>query len=108
MILTHLDCSTAHLTRETMEALSYLGVAGDCATGDCSDERIKQAGWPAMTIAAYDKGAFVTIPGAPSEGQLDFMPDDLVIVLAHAQRLGCQLVRFDADGATIDLPTYDW
>ncbi len=109
MIYTHLDLSTSHVTLETMKQLSHLGVAGDCATGDCSDARIQAAGWPAMTIAAYDRGCFVSVPSFFTDEQRDAVPEDLRYVFRHAQAYGATLIRLDSDGATLEaLPTYDW
>lgn len=37
------------------------------------------------------------------------MPNDLAEVLAFAHGRGCQVVRFDSDGATYDeLPSFNW
>lgn len=100
MIHTYLDLSTDHLAQETMRQLNEL-TAGD---------RL-QLGWPAMTVAPYEYGAFVTVPD-PNHvplAQYGNTPTDLAAVLHYAQRLGIHLLRFDSDGDEIDnLPTHDW
>lgn len=90
---SYLDLSTGHLTKETMDNLSY-------DTG--------RHGWPAMSIASYAYGAFVTVPDF-KEADCSNLPDDLRAVLRHAYDEGCELVRFDADGEERDdLPTFEW
>jgi hypothetical protein len=96
MILQYLDVSTSHVTRDTMQLLSWGTLP---------------LGMPAMTVASYEYGAFVSVPEelalASPEGQA--LPADLLEVLQAARTLGCDVVRLDADGAQMDaLPTYLW
>jgi len=100
MINTYIDISTGHLKQRTMNLLSSMDTTA----------RYK-AGWPAMTVAPYDHGAFVTVP--PLEelevfAQMHALPTDLAAVLSLAFSRGATLVRFDADGDLINLPHYEW
>lgn len=100
MIVTCLELSTAHLTRSTMRLLT-----------EFSDEQRMGNGWPAMTVANYKHGAFVTVPEKSdlTIEHLDNLPSDLECVLGHARNYGATLVRFDSDGADCpDLETYIW
>jgi hypothetical protein len=106
MILTHLDLSTGHIKQETMETLTFIS-EGKMPTGQLLEAGaiLQQLGWPAMTIAAYDRGCFVSCPDECGAG----LPHDLLAVVRHAQRYGATVIRFDADGTTLEaLPIYDW
>jgi hypothetical protein len=96
MIACYLDLSTGHLTRTTQHLLAM---------------NTKTLGWPAMTIADYTYGWFVTVPAFDDPeilAQRCALPDDLQDVLTHAYTEGCQLIRFDADGDQLDdLPYYE-
>ena len=95
----YLDVSTGHLSVATRNMLERF---------DASDRM--SVGWPAMTIAAYPHGWFVTVPpfGVPDIAeQCKALPQDLYDVLCHAYKGGAELVRFDTDGEQIDLPTYE-
>jgi hypothetical protein len=86
MIHRYLDCSTAHLTEATMDALSADQVEGVVA----------------MPYPPY--GVFVSIP----DDEDVEIPEDLRQVLAFARANDCLLIRFDHDGDDVDLPVYDW
>lgn len=104
MIHTCLDLSTGHLTRRTMGLL-------DSFLPENHVSKLEEWGWPAMTIATYDHGCFVTVPehDHTSIDQREALPRDLRDVLVYAQLLGIPLLRFDSDGDVIDgLPTYEW
>lgn len=91
----YLDCSTGHITKQTMGLLN----------------KGEESGLLGMTVAPYEYGAFVTVPGFddPDDECVRTMPNDLAEVLAFAHSRGCQVVRFDSDGFTYDeLPSYDW
>lgn len=93
-VFQYLDCSTGHITRETMKMLE----AGD-------NQRL----W--NTVAPYEYGAFVGVPSfeGASEDQFASFPKDLMEVLKFAAQRDCQIVRFDADGFDHDeLPRYEW
>jgi hypothetical protein len=101
MILQYLDLSTGHVKQETMHTLQKL------ATPYWFD-----SSWPAMTIAGYDCGVFVTVPplNEPDVAkQAENLPPELANVLWGAFRVGAALIRFDADGE-IDptLPYFEW
>lgn len=99
MILQYLDLSTGHLTQATMRKLEDIRWPIDPPP---------DLGWPAMTIASYEHGAFVTVPDMPNVDFLD-MPHDLANVLWAAHRAGATLVRFDADGSVDPtLPYKEW
>lgn len=102
MKLTYLDLSTGHLSKQTMELLERAGDRTQVAT--------ETAKWPAMTIAAYAHGMFVTVPDPDvSYAQYGEMPSDLADVVHHAQVNGINLLRFDSDGDWIKgLPTFEW
>ena len=99
MINTYLDLSTAHLTARTLEQLQKRQGA----------DNTPALGWPALTIANYPAGVFVSVPCLDLIGiaQMQNLPSDLSEVLRYAYRRGCYLVRFDADGDNIGLPIYE-
>lgn len=98
MIATYLDLSTGHLRRETMDYLSNYDQGTCCALG-----------WPAMSIAPYMHGCFVTVPGEMTDEQMDALPSDLEEVLSYARSKQASVVRFDSDGDEIDdLHIYGW
>jgi hypothetical protein len=85
----YFDCSTAHLTRETMALI----------------EGVRATSWP-IAIAPYDTGVFISVPPKELEGDI---PDDLRQVQRHARQLGCLVIRFDADADIHgELASYDW
>lgn len=97
MLFTYLDLSTGHLMRSTIEHLEVL------AQPDQFD-----SSWPAMTIASYPNGFFVTVPTIAEPEQIAALPVDLVAVIAHARQRGAALLRFDSDGEQVDgLPFYE-
>ena len=104
MIATYLDLSTGHLTVDTRNLLEQL--ADTCCNGP---------GWPALTIASYPHGFFVTVPADAEQEQWDALPADLRGVFDHAIAMYkgepgtmIQLLRFDSDADEHgDLPTYD-
>lgn len=96
MLHTYLDLSTSHVTERTEQQLPQ------AAAGF-------RIGWPALTIAPYAHGYFITVPDPLPGTDLSALPEDLAQVLAYARGLGAAVVRLDADGETTDqLPTYDW
>jgi len=100
MIATCLDISAHHVSQGTMKMLMKLDV----------ETRIRQ-GWPAMTVAPYEHGVFMTVPEQQFLGidALKQMPDDLHSLLSAARLIGVNLLRLDQDGAIYPhLPTYDW
>ncbi len=97
---SYLDLSTAHLSRDTRNLLDrYDGV-----------NNWQALGWPAITLASYEYGWFVTVPPVELPDvayQMESMPADLRCCLLEASVQGCDLVRFDADGHIDgDLPYY--
>lgn len=89
--------STAHISEDVMLKLSRL----------TSVDRVN-AGWPAMTVAPYEYGVFLTVP---EYAMRDYarMPEALSDVLAYAKRHGADVLRLDADGPTVaDLKPYEW
>ena len=102
MILTYLDLSTGHLTDATRMLLDDYA---DHQRAPHSNVGVN--GWPAMTVGAYDRGFFVTVPDA-KEQDLSGLPADLVAVMRHAQHTRVPLLRFDSDGDTVpNLPFYE-
>lgn len=96
----YLDISTGHLTPDTRNLLERFGAS------DRFD-----IGWPALIVAPYEYGFFVTVPdySTPEVAeQCKNLPKDLDDVLCHAYKAGAHLVRLDADGdALYDLPHYE-
>ena len=89
MKLQYLDLSTGHLTQTTVQELKC-----DIFSG--------------ITVANYDYGVFVSVPG--TSGDIDGLtvPEELKSVLRFARSEGCDVVRFDADGDTeAGLPRFD-
>lgn len=95
---TYIDMSTSHVSAGTMLLLEH---------------GIKPVGWPAMTIAPYEYGVFVTVPPRPDDDEgeeawLD-LPSDLAAVLLFARAQDAYVVRLDADGDQVDgLDVFDW
>jgi hypothetical protein len=94
MIYTYLDLSTGHLSVETRSLLDGL------AELPPSYGTLANA-WPAMTIAAYTYGYFVTVPAlniVEVRQQAEILPADLRACLEHAHTQGIHLLRFDEGG----------
>lgn len=92
MIETYLDLVTNHLSRDTMYLL---------------EQGVITPHWPAMTIAPYEFGAFISVP--PKDADMSHVPPDLHDAIRHAQNEGATVIRFDADGAeAAELSLYDW
>lgn len=104
-LLTYLDLSTAHVSDATATLLDGF------ERGLCT-ERLQELNWPAMTIAPYDYGWFLTVPPDDEEEDreaIDRLPADLAHVMIYARRIGVDLLRFDKDADFIDgLPVYEW
>lgn len=102
MIITAMELSTANLTRSTMGML-------DSILQENRADKLCEWDWPAMTIAPYDFGCFVTVPAQYQINPSAEVPEDLHNILTYASRLGVNLIRFDKDAeADENLPTYDW
>lgn len=87
--LTYLDCSTAHVTRA--DCLLFVdGIGGACAGH--SEYGAFFSTWPDGFGGLRESGYSAA----------------MVAVLAAAEKAGCTLVRFDADGALhAEFPTYE-
>lgn len=86
-----LDCSTAHVSRETMHELLSM------AKRDGS----------AWMVSAYSEGCIVGVH-EDAEGDND-LPEDLQAVMAFARKNGCHILRLDGDGTRYtNLPEFDW
>jgi hypothetical protein len=96
----YLDLSTAHLTPGTRERLNFYGDDPGRSV-DGLRLRLANSGWPAMSIAPYEHGWFVTVPDK-KEQDLSGLPEDLAAVMHYAQVAGAYVVRFDSDGHTVD------
>lgn len=93
----YLDICTCYVTPAALDLLIML---------DCRQRLAR--GWPAMTVAEYDYGVFLTVPNELTESQAAAMPASLVELLETARRHGAELVRLDSSGdAWPDLPEYD-
>ena len=99
-IFAYLDLSTAHTTQATSQLLAEISTEERC-----------HRNWPAMTVAPYEYGCFVTVPDlaeTPNE-RLMTLPQDLALVLIHARGQGCTVVRFDSGADVIDgIPFHNW
>ncbi len=95
----YLDLSIDHLTTDTRVELHI----------STANERMAR-GWPALTIAPYGYGYFITVPDVMAPGvseQMYNLPPDLAFLLTHAASEECELIRFDTDGYVDgDLPWY--
>lgn len=103
MILTYLDLSTGHLTEATRDLIDT------CVERQRSDlGGPGLADWPAMTVAGYTYGWFMTVPYEFDPHEWRALPQDLATVLSYARRHNVPLVRFDSDADTVaDLPLYE-
>lgn len=101
-MLTYLDLSTCHVQEETMREIERMQDAG---------KRLALH-WPAMTIASYDYGAFLTVPEFEDEDEkrhIQKLPFDLQAVFDYANLLGATVVRLNSDSDVIKgLPVYHW
>jgi hypothetical protein len=84
----YLDLSTAHLTPETTALLQ-----------DYADA-ILPDGWPALTVAKYPEGFFVSIPP-----NIYGMPQDITEAMDLGALKTCEALRFDADGEKVEALT---
>ncbi|MPQ56265.1 hypothetical protein [Duganella sp. FT27W] len=92
MIYTYLDLSTGHLSQKTKELLD-----------EAADRQMAQ--WPAMTIAKYSYGYFVTVPDLGQQDvrdQATWLRADLRACLQYAHKQGIHMLRFDAEGDQVD------
>lgn len=99
----YLDLCTNHVTQGTMDLLS--------TANKTRNDLAIWLGWPAMTIAPYEYGCFVTVPDFDNvePDKLNALPVDLAAVLRYAFDGGCYVVRFDSSGDhIIGLKYYDW
>lgn len=103
MIRQYLDLSTGHLTVATRALLEV------CAQRQRDDKGGPGVNdWPAMTVAAYTYGWFVTVPYEFEPHQWRALPKDLADVLSHARGNNVSLVCFDSDGDALHaLPFYE-
>jgi len=89
-IRSFLDCSTRHLSPDTLAALNEIGTQLD---------RLPFAGG----VTAYGWFAY-----ACEEEPEDGIQPDLWAVMQHARSLGCEYILFDSDAPEVDgLPVYD-
>jgi hypothetical protein len=104
MIAQYLDLSTGHLTEETFQLLQRLF--------QYSARPPQDLGWPALTVALYEHGLFITVPPielADVAGQTFNLPSDLRKILWYAHCEEATLIRFDADGSVDPtLPFREW
>lgn len=71
-------------------------------------------------IAPHEFGALVWVPTFDEDGDgmgvllafledTDELPEDLIVPMWHASKLGCRYIELDRDADTIDgLPVFDW
>jgi hypothetical protein len=95
MIANYLDCSTGMLSHET-----YVQLTGHLIMGE----------WPAMTVAPYEFGVFISVPPASHIYEhADGLPEDLFCLLIYADEHDCQVIRLDAEGDRLDdLHFHEW
>jgi len=92
-VYKYLDTSTCHVSRKTMDLLE-----STCGTNTFG-----------CTVAGYEFGAFVSVPGSKNEIDETKAPEDLKVVLNYARKKGCDVIRFDADADQVKgLPVFDW
>lgn len=96
MTKTYLDLSILHLTSLTMRQLHT-----------AKFDACQHLGWPAMTIAPYEYGVFISVPS--QDAGMSNVPADLHDAIRHAQSEGAEVIRFDVDGCAVDsLTTHEW
>lgn len=89
----YLDLSTGHLSEETMDWIN-----------EASPNRSHCSG---LSIAPYEYGAFVSVPGEGDSIDDLECSEDLKEVLRFAMGQGCDVVRLDADaGYLSELPMF--
>jgi hypothetical protein len=89
-----LDCSTAHLPKNEMDAIE-------------SSEFI--------VAEANEYGAWVHVPEVTTQGEVD-MPDEAAVqfpallkVMVFAHKHGCDWIKFDGDAPEVpELPVFEW
>lgn len=92
---SYLDLSTGHLSEATMDWLNEATPARSHCSG--------------LTIAPYEFGAFVSVPGESEAIDELECADDLKAVLRYARGINCDVLRFDSDGSTVSgLPRFNW
>lgn len=85
-----LEVSSAHITSDTNQWLTSVAGTNEIA----------------MTVARYEYGYFLSPCDQDPEV---FIPQDLKLVISHAQSLGYALIRLDADAPIHpELPRYEW
>lgn len=90
-VFQYQDCSTSHVTKETMRYLKR--ISGNNNIG--------------QTVASYEYGCFISV-STEAEYHKD-VPEDLRTVLDFARGNECLVLRLDADGCTYpNLPIFDW
>lgn len=91
----YLDLSTGHIPEATMEWLSEAVPTRSHCDG--------------LTIAPYEYGAFVSVPGESETIEGLNCPEDLKVVLRHARGLDCDVVRLDVAAEQLaELQHFDW
>ncbi len=98
-ILSYLDCSTSHLSKQDAEKLN-------------AAPRDKVLYSADTIIRRYDEGWFITLlpEGWPTPDDV-LLSADYLILVAYARGRGCSLIRLDADGDVLpeeQLPSFDW
>jgi hypothetical protein len=94
MIVQMLDISTAHVTVETSNWLTEVGVNGP------------------SSIIVYEKADYGWLVHVPDEwdlGKADNVPGDLLAIITYAKAKNCLWIMLDCDAEEIkDLPVYEW
>jgi hypothetical protein len=99
MIIPTIELSSGHLSRDTVDLLEGLPLDILCGV----------KGWPAMQIAPYIFGWFITTPEAQYLQSPTNLPEDLWRVLNFASIQGADIIRLDSEGRIENsLPHYDW
>lgn len=94
-IFKYLDLVSNHVSQETMEWM-----------GEARPTELRSSG---ITIAPYEYGAFVSVPGELEGIDVLVCPDDLKVVLRYAREIECDVIRFDGDASELDgLQLFDW
>lgn len=94
-VLQCLDLSSGHVSGATMHWLSEATPVGSHCAG--------------VSVAPYEYGVFVSVPGDPVDILCLDCPLDLKQVLEFARGCRCDIVRLDSDAVRLAaLPYFDW
>ena len=99
--------STAHLRKETAEAMDLVRVSRQEEEGQ--RHHVLPEGHPLQLVSfdCIEYGYLVWV--TDDEGLLKSMPEEIAAAIRFAKQHGCRYIKFDCDVERIDeLPSWDW